>query len=128
MEKERERAEEMGYADPIQPNKASTDQDYDLALTYCIENGVYLVSGSHNENSNLWLTELMEKHEIHPDSDRVFFSQLYGDTNVENTPANAGRLMILKTPSASNSFFSWSRYCGAQRQLTSQHAATLMIK
>lgn len=78
MEKERERAEEMNYTDPIQPNKAATDRDYDLALSYCVDHGVHLVSGSHNENSNIWLTELMEKNDIHPDSDRVFFSQLYG--------------------------------------------------
>lgn len=99
MEKERERAEKMGYTDPIQPDKAATDQDYDLALTYCIENEAYLVSGSHNENSNLWLTELMEKHEIHPDSDRVFFSQLYGMSDtISFNLAKAGYRVLKYVP------------------------------
>jgi len=34
MEKERDRAEEMSYPSPIQPNKSlQQTQDYDLALT-----------------------------------------------------------------------------------------------
>ena len=31
MEKERKRADEMGYPSPIQPDKESTDRDYDIA-------------------------------------------------------------------------------------------------
>ena len=30
MEKERARAEKMGYPSPIQPDKASSDRDYNL--------------------------------------------------------------------------------------------------
>ncbi|MBA2378715.1 MAG: proline dehydrogenase family protein, partial [Blastocatellia bacterium] len=37
MEKERERATEIGYASPIQPDKASTDADYDASVDYCLE-------------------------------------------------------------------------------------------
>ncbi|MHA7128991.1 proline dehydrogenase family protein [Algoriphagus namhaensis] len=99
MEKERERAEEMGYPDPIQPNKAATDRDYDLALNYAIKHGVYLVSGSHNENSNLLLTELMDEQGIDPDSDRVFFSQLYGmSDNISYNLANAGYRVVKYVP------------------------------
>lgn len=99
MEKERERAEEMGYTDPIQPNKAATDRDYDLALDYAVENGVYLVSGSHNENSNLYLTELMDRFNIDPDSDQVFFSQLYGmSDNISYNLANAGYRVVKYVP------------------------------
>jgi len=61
MEKERDRAEEMSYPSPIQPNKAATDRDYDLALNYALENGVFLVSGSHNDSSNLLLTQLINR-------------------------------------------------------------------
>jgi proline dehydrogenase len=32
MEKERKRAKELGYLDPIQPDKASSDRDYNAAL------------------------------------------------------------------------------------------------
>ena len=80
MEKERERAEEKGYTDPIMPDKQSTDRQYDDALRYCIENidNVELCSGSHNEESNYLLTELMEKHYLKKDDKRVYFAQLYG--------------------------------------------------
>lgn len=82
MEKERERAQELGYTDPIQPNKAATDRDYDAAIKYCVENGVYLVCATHNEKSSLQLTELMNLHALEPKSDQVFFSQLYGMSDV----------------------------------------------
>ncbi len=82
MEKERERAQEMGYVDPIQPNKAATDRDYDAAIKYCVENGAYLVCATHNEKSSLQLTELMNLQGLDPKSDRVFFSQLYGMSDV----------------------------------------------
>lgn len=78
MEKERERAKELGYQDPIQPNKAATDKDYDAAIQYCIENSVWLVCATHNEASALQLTELMNLHGIDAKSDQVYFSQLYG--------------------------------------------------
>ena len=37
MEKERERAARKGYPSPIQPDKAATDTDYNLAITFCVE-------------------------------------------------------------------------------------------
>lgn len=78
MEKERARAGEMGYRDPIQPNKDATDRDYDAAIRFCVEHGIHLVCASHNEKSNLELTELMNLLGIDPSSGLVFFSQLYG--------------------------------------------------
>lgn len=80
MEKERERAEEMGYQDPIQPNKEATDNDYNKALQFCIDNKqrVSVLNGSHNEYSNKFLAVLMEKHSMPKDDKRVWFAQLYG--------------------------------------------------
>ena len=80
MEKERERAEDRGYPDPIQPNKEATDADFNKALLYCINNKqrVSLVCGSHNAYSNQYLTLLMEKHGLSPDDPRIYFAQLYG--------------------------------------------------
>lgn len=80
MEKERERAYEMGYKSPIQPDKESTDKDYDLAVEYIIANHskLFLMAGSHNEESNRRLTQLMEKHGLEKSSKNVWFSQLYG--------------------------------------------------
>jgi len=76
MEKERARASEMGYRDPIQPNKDATDRDYDAAIRFCVDHGIHLVCASHNEKSNMDLTNLMNLHGIDPKSDRVYFSQL----------------------------------------------------
>ena len=63
MEKESARAAEMNYTDPIQPDKASTDRDYNAASLYCIENlrGISLFAGTHNEDSNYKLTVLMDE-------------------------------------------------------------------
>lgn len=80
MEKERERAEDKGYPSPIQDSKEDSDRDYNEALKFCIENKgrICLVSGSHNELSNIILTELMNLHGMEPSDKRVFFAQLYG--------------------------------------------------
>ncbi len=80
MEKERERAVEMGYLDPIQPNKAATDADYNRALEFCIDHldRIAICAGSHNEESNLYLTELMKTRGLDNDHPRVHFSQLLG--------------------------------------------------
>jgi len=80
MEKESARAAEMNYTDPIQPDKASTDRDYNAASLYCIENlrGISLFAGTHNEDSNYKLTVLMDEFGYKPNNERVFFGQLYG--------------------------------------------------
>lgn len=80
MEKERARAEQMGYKDPIQPDKESTDRDYNAALKYCVEHidRISVFNGTHNEYSSRYLTELMEEHNLPKDDPRCWFSQLYG--------------------------------------------------
>ena len=78
MEKERARAKAQGYLDPIQPDKGATDRDYDAAIQFGVENGAYLVCATHNEKSSITLTEHMNVQGIAPNSDRIFFSQLYG--------------------------------------------------
>ncbi|HIP32182.1 MAG TPA: proline dehydrogenase [Crocinitomicaceae bacterium] len=80
MEKERDRAEEKGYVSPIQPTKKATDKDFNEAVKFCVENIdiVSLCAGSHNEESAMILTELMEEHAISRDDKRIFFAQLLG--------------------------------------------------
>lgn len=80
MEKERARAEEKGYKDPIQPDKNSTDRDYNAALKFCIEhiNRISIFNGTHNEFSSRYMTELMAEHKIAKDDPRCWFSQLFG--------------------------------------------------
>lgn len=80
MEKERERAEKMGYPDPIHPNKQATDDAFNKGLAFCIDSKqrISLMCGSHNDYSNQYLTVLMEKHSMQNNDDRVWFAQLYG--------------------------------------------------
>lgn len=80
MEKERERAAEKGYPSPIQPNKESTDKDYNEAVKYCIDNlnDIAVIVASHNEESNLLAADLLDKKGIPHNHPYVHFSQLYG--------------------------------------------------
>jgi proline dehydrogenase len=80
MEKERRRANEKKYPSPIQKDKASTDKDFNLALDYMIQNLglVEFCAGSHNEESNLLLTQLMDKHKVPHDHPGIYFAQLLG--------------------------------------------------
>ena len=92
MENERERAALKGYEDPICVDKHSTDKSFNDGLNYCIENihNIELFNGSHNEHSNLYLTELMKKHNLAKDDSRIFFAQLYGmSDNISFVLANA---------------------------------------
>ncbi len=80
MENERERAGLKGYKDPICTDKEATDKSYNDGLKFCVENitNTELFNGSHNENSNLYLTKLMQEHGISKFDSRIFFAQLYG--------------------------------------------------
>lgn len=80
MEKERERAKQKGYLSPIQPDKFSSDRDYNLALEIIIKNIdiLALCAGTHNEESSLFLTELLAKNNIEPTDKRIYFAQLLG--------------------------------------------------
>ncbi|MCY7346333.1 MAG: proline dehydrogenase family protein [Pyrinomonadaceae bacterium] len=80
MEKERRRAEEIGYQSPIQPDKAATDRDFDSAIAYCLENiaDIAFVAGTHNEESVRKLSAMLNEKGIEPNHPHVFFSQLYG--------------------------------------------------
>jgi proline dehydrogenase len=80
MEKERERAAQMGYPSPIQPTKEKSDEDYNRALTLCIDNisVMGLCAGTHNEDSSALLVKLMAEKKLDAADPRIYFSQLYG--------------------------------------------------
>jgi proline dehydrogenase len=80
MEKERLRAEKLGYKSPIQENKVNTDKDFNLALEFIVENHEYfaLCAGTHNEVSSILLTRLMNEHAISSNNNRFYFAQLLG--------------------------------------------------
>ncbi len=80
MEKERERAAEKGYTSPIQPDKESTDRDYNEALKVCVDHidKTAFIVASHNEYSNLLTTQLLDAKGLSHHHPHVHFSQLYG--------------------------------------------------
>ncbi len=80
MEKERNRAAEKGYPSPIQPDKQATDRDYDEAVYFCMQHldGLSLFIGTHNEASCLKAAKYMLDHNVPVNTEKVFFSQLYG--------------------------------------------------
>lgn len=80
MEKERERALKLNYPSPIQPDKQSTDSDFNAALEFCIRNlsSISLLVASHNETSNLFATELLYRFNYQEKHLHIHFSQLYG--------------------------------------------------
>lgn len=93
MEKERKRAEAKGYTDPIQPNKAATDRDYNAALELILSNLEHMavVVGTHNEASIELAATLMTKHSIAFDSQRVYVAQLFGmSDHISFNAANSG--------------------------------------
>ena len=66
MEKENDRAQNMGYPTPICRDKKHTDEVFDSVITYILKNlnDIALFMGSHNEESTLKALELMEQHGI----------------------------------------------------------------
>lgn len=80
MEKERDRAAEMGYPSPIQPDKASTDHDFNEIIHYFIQNidTIDFMVATHNERSSLLLASLIEKYNLPRNHPGIYFSQLYG--------------------------------------------------
>ncbi len=101
MEKERNKALEMGYDSPIQKDKPSTDKDYDEAIKFCTEN--YKTIGSccatHNEKSSLYQAELIDKLGIDKKHPHLNFSQLYGMSdqitfNLAEAGYNVGKYLV----------------------------------
>ena len=93
MEKEAERTEKLGYANPIHSTKEATDDCFNKGLSFCIDHKqrVSLMCGSHNEYSNQYLTELMRKQGMKNDDKRVWFAQLLGmSDNISFNLAKAG--------------------------------------
>ncbi|WP_316829948.1 proline dehydrogenase family protein [Pedobacter aquatilis] len=80
MEKERKRAEEKGYPSPIQPDKASSDRDYNESLRYCVDHieEIAIVCGTHNEDSSRLLTYLLDEKKVAHNHPHVYFAQLLG--------------------------------------------------
>lgn len=93
IEKERFRAHENEYQDPINATKADTDADYNKAILFSLENRdtVSICLGTHNEYSCLYCIELMDKLNIPHNDPHVWFAQLLGmSDNISYNLAHAG--------------------------------------
>lgn len=93
MEKERKRAEEKGYADPINPTKQASDDEYNKAVRLSISNldHISICLGTHNEESCKLAAGLLDEKGISPSDSRVFFAQLLGmSDNISFNLADAG--------------------------------------
>jgi proline dehydrogenase len=98
MDKERKRAAEKKYPSPIQPNKAASDEDYDLAVRFCVKNYEQIASctASHNAESCKKQVELIERLKLPKTHKHLIFSQLYGMSdhltfNLQNAGFNTAK-------------------------------------
>ena len=80
MEKENERAESKGYISPICISKQATDDNFNDAVEYMLNNLeiMSLFAGTHNEESSYLVMDIMKTHNIAKNDKRVWFGQLYG--------------------------------------------------
>lgn len=80
QDKERERATEYRYQDPIQPDKPSTDRDFNAAIRFCIDHHqeIGLCNATHNAESCQIMVRLIEERNLPKDHPNLNFSQLLG--------------------------------------------------
>ena len=80
MEKERARALKTGYSSPIHENKAAVDEDYNMAIDFCLTHLEHITfcCASHNEESCLHLAQQIDAKGIARNHSHITFSQLYG--------------------------------------------------
>src|SRR5690606_12985715 len=80
MEKEHDRAEELGYPTPICESKKATDDNFNAAVHFMIDHigETELFLGSHNEESTMLALNLMAEKNLEINDSRIWFGQLYG--------------------------------------------------
>ncbi len=93
MEKERERAQQKKYEDPICISKAETDKNFNDVLRYMFDNlqDMAIFCGTHNEESSYLLMDLIDHSAYDRKDNRLWFGQLYGmSDNISYNLANSG--------------------------------------
>lgn len=80
MEKERKRAEEQNYPDPIQPSKQATDDNYNAGIDFVMGHldKVSAFFGTHNEISSELIMDKMKAKGLEHNNPHIYFGQLYG--------------------------------------------------
>jgi len=93
LEKERLRAHEEEYQDPIQATKEDTDNAFNEAIDFCLQNRetISICLGTHNEESCQYCVQHMTQMGIEPADMHIYFAQLLGmSDNISYNLANAG--------------------------------------
>jgi proline dehydrogenase len=93
MERERQKAHEDNYCEPVHETKAGTDHDFNAAMEYTVENRevISVCVGTHNEYSCKRLVELMTQNHILPTDTHFYFAQLLGmSDNISFNLSKAG--------------------------------------
>ena len=93
MERERQKAHEDNYCEPVHETKEGTDRDFNVAMEFTVENRdtISLCVGTHNEYSCKYLVELMNNHCIEPTDKHFYFAQLLGmSDNISFNLSKAG--------------------------------------
>ena len=80
MEKENHRAEALQYESPIQKNLKATNNDYNTAIHFCVDNYTHIAScnASHNAYSCALQASLIDQKGIQKNHPHLNFCQLYG--------------------------------------------------
>jgi proline dehydrogenase len=93
LEKERLRAHEEEYQDPIQATKEDTDHDFNAAIDFCLQHRdvVSICLGTHHEYSCQYCIQQMKRFGIAANDRHIYFAQLLGmSDNISYNLANAG--------------------------------------
>jgi len=93
MDKERERAKEMNYPSPIYTNKAATDDAFNTAVRFCVDNYEEMASANatHNQESCFFQAKLIHEKGIPKNHKHLNFCQLLGmSDNITFNLAKAG--------------------------------------
>ena len=101
MEKERARAARLHYASPIHDTKQATDNDYNMAIQFCIDNylDIASVAATHNAESCRLQADLIVDKGVPKNHPHLGFCQLYsmGDNltfNLADAGFNAAKYMV----------------------------------
>ncbi len=80
LEKERQRAHEENYSEPLHKQKSDTDRDFNTGIDLCLAyiDQVSFCVGTHNEESCLLLCAKMEVKGIEKNHAHIYFAQLLG--------------------------------------------------
>ena len=101
LERERQRAHEDEYSEPLHKHKEDTDRDFNAAIDVCLAHlgQVSFCVGTHNEISCMQLCDKMEALEIPSNHSHIFFAQLLGmSDNISYNLAANGYIVAKYVP------------------------------